>query len=315
MKTALVTGSGGFIGHHLLHYLRAKGYQVQGVDIKRAEFCHCLDETGEVFDLRKPTGRMPVGEVYHLAADMGGIGYITKERALITRNNALIDANVLISSVESAGKLFFASSACIYPQYRQLAPDALPLKEQDAFPADPEEGYGLEKLFMEKMCQYHTEEGKLETRIARFHNVYGPEGTWEGGAEKAPAAICRKVAMAPDGGFVEVWGDGKQTRSFMYIDDCVEGIYRIMQAGYSAPVNLGSTELITINALTELVIAISGKHLKIKNVPGPQGVRGRNSDNNELIRRLNWEPSIPLKVGMQKTYEWVLTQVNKRKAA
>jgi nucleoside-diphosphate-sugar epimerase len=251
-----------------------------------------------------------VDQVYHLAADMGGIGYITASHAGITLNNTLINAHMTKAAVKNKVRRFlFSSSACIYPQYLQNDPDVTPLREESAFPADPEEGYGLEKLFMEKICQYIHEDWKLETRVVRFHNVYGPLGTYDGGREKAPAAICRKLARAKDGDALEIWGDGKQTRSFMYIDDCVEGIYRLMQSDYASPINLGSDELVTIDELVDIISRIASKRVvKRHDLTRPQGVRGRNSDNSRLRQVLGWEPRTALAQGLVPTYEWIAAQ-------
>ncbi len=314
----LVTGAGGFIGHHLVKYLVEKGYWVRGVDIKHPEFEPSPAHEFELLDLRRFDNCLiatrGIDHVYHLAADMGGIGYITAKHAEIARNNSLININMLEASrINGVKRFFFSSSACVYPMYLQKSPDVRPLKEEDAWPAEPEEGYGLEKLYMEKMCQYYREDFGLETRIARFHNVYGPLGTYEGGREKAPAAICRKVALASDGAEVEVWGDGKQTRSFLYIDDCVEGIYRIMQSDYPHPLNLGSDEMITIDELVDLVAEIAGKKIRKRyDLTKPQGVRGRNSDNTRMREVLGWEPRVSLREGMEKTYRWIESELRKQ---
>lgn len=313
----LVTGAGGFIGHHLVKYLVDKGYWVRGVDIKLPEFKESHAHEFELLDLRRFENCLiatrAVEHVYHLAADMGGIGYISANHAEVARNNTFINLNMLEASrINGVQRFFFASSACVYPLYLQRRPEVRPLREEDAWPAEPEEGYGLEKLYMEKLCQYYREDFGLETRVARFHNVYGPLGTYEGGREKAPAAICRKVALAPDGGEVEIWGDGEQTRSFMYIDDCVEGIYRIMHADYPHPLNLGSEELVTINQLVDMVTEIAGKRIhKRYDLSKPQGVRGRNSDNTLLRQVLGWEPRTPLREGLVPTYQWIEEELRK----
>jgi GDP-D-mannose 3',5'-epimerase len=307
----LVTGAGGFIGHHLVKYLVAHGHVVRGVDIKAPEYQSTDAHDFVIADLRdyaeclKATKN--VDEVYHLAADMGGIGYITSSHAEIAINNTLINAHTLHAARENGVTRFlFSSSACVYPQHLQKSPDVVPLREEDAFPADPEEGYGLEKLYMEKLCQYFTEDWGFVTRVVRFHNVYGPLGTYDGGREKAPAAICRKVATLPDRSEIEIWGDGQQTRSFMYIDDCVEGIFRIMRSDYGAPLNLGTDELVSVDDLVDIVCEIAGKSLvKRHDTLRPQGVRGRNSDNSRLRSVLGWEPKTPLRRGLIPTYRWI----------
>ncbi|MBB4370451.1 nucleoside-diphosphate-sugar epimerase [Bradyrhizobium sp. cir1] len=307
----LVTGAGGFIGHHLVKYLVRRGYAVRGVDIKAPEYEATEADEFVIADLRKSSECMKatagIEEVYHLAADMGGIGYISASHAGIAINNTLINAHTLRAARENGVKRFlFSSSACVYPQYLQESPDVVPLREEDAFPAQPEEGYGLEKLYMEKLCQYFMDDWGFVTRVVRFHNVYGPLGTYDGGREKAPAAISRKVAALPDHSEIEIWGDGKQTRSFMYIDDCVEGIFRIMRSDYSAPLNLGTDELVSVDGLVDIICDIAGKTLVKRHDPSrPQGVRGRNSDNSRLRSVLGWEPSTPLRVGLIPTYRWI----------
>lgn len=321
MTRVLVTGAGGFIGHHLVKYLVKKGYWVRAVDIKAPEYESTAAHEFELLDLRKfdqgLIATRGVEQVYHLAADMGGIGYITAAHAEITRNNTMINVHTIEAARLNGVKRFlFSSSACIYPQYLQKDPDVKPLKEADAYPADAEEGYGWEKLFMEKMCQYFTEDFGLETRVVRFHNVYGPLGTYDGGKEKAPAAVCRKLARIDESGEVEVWGDGLQTRSFMYVDDCVEGIYRLMQSTCREPLNLGTDELITVNGLFDLVAKIAGKRIqKQHDLSKPQGVRGRNSDNTRLREVLGWEPSILLRDGLVPTYRWIEEQVRGSRSA
>jgi GDP-D-mannose 3', 5'-epimerase len=313
----LVTGAGGFIGHHLTKYLVARGYWVRGVDIKSPEYEVSAAHEFEIMDLRNAfhcaaaTG--DVEQVYHLAADMGGIGYITAQHAQIARNNTMMNVNMLEAArTNHIGRFLFSSSACVYPQYLQRSADVQPLREDDAWPADPEEGYGLEKLYMEKLCQYYTEDYRLETRVVRFHNVYGPLGSYDGGKEKAPAAICRKVALVEPGAEIEVWGDGKQTRSFMYISDCVEGLYRIMHSDCRIPLNLGTDVMVTIDELVQLVADVAGKEIRIRHDRSkPQGVRGRNSDNTLLREVLGWEPNVVLPEGLAPTYAWIVDQVAK----
>ena len=314
-ESILVTGAGGFIGHHLVKYLKSRGYWVRGVDVKYPEYETSSADEFDICDLRRRDNCLVstkgIDQVYNLAADMGGIGYITAYLADIARNNILINTHMLeASQINNVQRFFYSSSACIYPSYMQTSSDITPLKESDAYPADPEEGYGWEKLFAEKMCQYYTNDYGLETRIARFHNVYGPLGTYDGGKEKAPAAICRKLVKASDGEEIEVWGDGEQTRSFMYIDDCTEGIYRIMQSNISEPLNLGMDVMVSINELVDIITDISGKEvIKKHDLNKPQGVRGRNSDNSLLCTLLEWEPSISLKDGLQTTYSWIENQI------
>jgi nucleoside-diphosphate-sugar epimerase len=318
-QRALVAGAGGFIGHHLVRYLKAEGYWVRGVDLKAPEYEPTEADDFAIMDLRSPeeclAATAGVDEVYQLAADMGGIGYITEFHADIARNNVLINANMLAGAHRNdVHRYFFSSSACVYPMYRQTAPEVEPLRESDAYPADPEEGYGWEKLYAEKLCQYYADEGKVETRVARFHNIYGPLGTYDGGREKAPAAICRKVALAPNGGSIDVWGDGSQTRSFTYVDDCVEGIHRIARSEHREPLNLGSDTLISVDGLVDLVCKIAGKRLtKVHELGRPQGVRGRNSDNTVAMQVLGWTPSTTLEDGLTHTYRWIQSELESKR--
>lgn len=311
-RNVLVTGAGGFIGHHLVKRLKADGHWVRGVDIKEPEYELSSSDEFELLDLRKfdnclQATRGRIDQVYNLAADMGGIGYITASHADISRNNILINAHMLEASrLNGVSRFLFSSSACVYAQYKQRLPDVTALREEDAYPADPEPGYGWEKLFTEQLCRYYWQDYRFETRIVRFHNVYGPLGTYEGGKEKAPAAISRKVALAWDGGGIDIWGDGEQTRSFMYVDDCVEGLLRLMSSGYREPLNLGTDRLISINDLVDLITGIAGKRLtKHHDLSKPQGVRGRNSDNRRLRQTLGWEPSVSLEDGLAVTYRWI----------
>lgn len=314
----LVTGAGGFIGHHLVSRLKKDGYWVRGVDIKRPEYQASAADEFEVLDLREYDNCLratrAIDRVYNLAADMGGIGYITANHADISRNNILINAHMLEASRQNGVTRFlFSSSACVYAGYKQKDANVEPLKEEDAYPADPEPGYGWEKLYAEELCRYFRKDHKLETRIVRFHNVYGPLGTYEGGKEKAPAAISRKVALAADGSTIDIWGDGEQTRSFMHVDDCVEGLLRIMASEYHEPLNLGTDELVTINGLVDMISKIAGKKLKkVHDLSKPQGVRGRNSDNSRLRSVLGWEPKISLEQGLVPTYKWIASEVLKK---
>ena len=314
----LVTGAGGFIGHALVNRLKAEGCFVRGVDIKYPEYESSKADEFEILDLRRwdsclQATRGGIDQVYNLAADMGGIGYITAFHADIARHNILINAHMLEASrLNGVGRFLFSSSACVYGQSKQRCADVTPLREEDAYPAEPEPGYGWEKLFAEELCRYYQRDYRFETRIVRFHNVYGPLGVFEGGKEKAPAAISRKVALAADGDTIEVWGDGEQTRSFMYIDDCVEGLLRFMESDYDQPLNLGTDRLVTINQLVDIVAGIAAKRLvKRHDLSKPQGVRGRNSDNTRIKKVLGWEPSIPLEEGLDITYKWIESELRK----
>lgn len=312
----LVTGAGGFIGHHLVTFLKQRGYWVRGVDIKYPEFSTPDADEFEILDLRRWDNCLQatrnIDEVYGLAADMGGMGFISCHHAQILHNNALINFHTLDAArVNGVRRYFYTSSACVYPEYKQMDTQVVPLREEDAYPAMPQDAYGWEKLVMERMCIHYSKDYNLETRIVRFHNIFGPFGTWEGGREKAPAALSRKVAIAKHTGNheIEIWGDGEQTRSFCYIEDCLEGIYRLMRSDYCAPLNLGQDNLVTINQLTDIVADIAGIRITKKHVAGPQGVRGRNSDNSRLRQVLGWEPQISLQEGLARTYPWIEKQV------
>ncbi len=311
----LVTGAGGFIGHHLVTHLKQRGYWVRGVDVKYPEYTEIDADEFEIRDLRRwdecLLATRGVEQVYALAADMGGMGFISSNHATILRNNELINLHTVEAArIQGVSRYLFSSSACVYPDYLQTDAEVTPLKESDAYPASPQDAYGWEKLLTERLCLYYSAEFGLETRIVRFHNIYGPYGTYDGGREKAPAALCRKVAMAEPGGSIEVWGDGEQTRSFCYVDDCVEGIYRIMQSDYPEPLNLGTEEMVSINELARIIIELSGKeNVTLRHVDGPQGVRGRNSDNSRLREVLGWEPRTTLHEGLRETYRWIEKQL------
>ena len=313
---ALVTGAGGFIGGHLVKYLKGRGYEVRGADIKLPEYGETAADEFMQVDLRELDNCMNatagMDEVYHLAADMGGIGYITANLAGVSVNNTWIDSKMLEASRRNkVGRIFYSSSACAYPAYLQEGADVTPLKESDAYPAMPEEGYGWEKLYAEKLFEYYAKDHGMNVSVARFHNIYGPYGTYDGGKEKAPAAISRKIAKAKDGDTIEVWGDGEQTRSFMYVDDCVDGIYRLTQSDFSDPINLGTDRLVTVNELVDLIAAAAGKRIeKRHDTSQAQGVRGRNSDNSLLAKVLNWEPPTSLEDGLRATYKWIEERVS-----
>ena len=340
MKTALVLGAGGFIGSHLVKRLKSEGFWVRGVDLKYPEYDETAADDFQIYDLRDPRNveavmrleganghPLPVAyyrhpfseelqfdEVYQLAADMGGAGYIfTGENdANVMHNSATINLNVAYEAVKQKVKhIFYSSSACMYPEHNQLDPNNPNCKESSAYPANPDSEYGWEKLFSERLYLAFARNYGLEVRIARFHNIFGPYGTWKGGKEKAPAAMCRKVVEMLEGGEIEVWGDGQQTRSFLYIDECVEGVLRLMRSDFEGPVNIGSEEMVTINQLAQYAIDISGKNITIKNIDGPTGVRGRNSDNKLIQEKLGWSPNYPLYNGLTETFNWINKQVNK----
>jgi nucleoside-diphosphate-sugar epimerase len=314
-QRVLVTGAGGFIGHHLTRYLVERGYWVRGVDIKQPEYEPTRANEFLLADLTVADNCLQatrdIDEVYGLAANMGGIGFIETNKAVIVRDNTLINLNTIEAARRNGVKRYlYTSSACIYPGYLQNETEVTPLKETDAYPADAEDGYGWEKLYMERVCRHYSEDFGLDTRVVRFHNIFGPLGTYDGGREKSPAAICRKVALADEVDEIEVWGDGEQTRSYCYIDDCVEGLYRLMRSNHRDPLNLGQDRMISINELVDIVAKIAGKNIsKRYDLTKPQGVRGRNSDNTRLREVLNWEPAISLEEGLEQTYRWIASQV------
>jgi GDP-D-mannose 3', 5'-epimerase len=317
MKTAIVCGAGGFIGGHLVNRLKSEGYWVRGVDLKENEYGNMAADDFVIGDLRDQRVCAAlfdrhIDEVYQLAADMGGAGYIfTGEHdADVMHNSATINLNMVdLCKKNGVNKVFYSSSACMYPEYNQMDADNPKCSEDSAYPAAPDSEYGWEKLFSERLyLAYHRNYG-LNVRVARFHNIFGPQGTWTGGKEKAPAAMCRKVATTPDGGEIEIWGDGNQTRSFLYIDECVEAVRRLMESDFTGPVNIGSEEMVTINRLAEIAMEVADKKLSIKHITGPLGVRGRNSDNRLIKKELGWEPSQSLKSGMAKTFAWINEQV------
>ena len=317
MKKALVCGAGGFIGGHLVKRLKNEGYWVRGVDVKHHEYTESQADDFMKCDLRDPilvkkVIDQPFDEVYQLAADMGGAGFVFsgENDADIMHNSAMINLNVVEASVKAkVKKIFYSSSACMYPERNQMDPDNPNCKEDSAYPAEPDSEYGWEKLFSERFYLAANRNYGIDIRIARFHNIFGPEGSWNDGREKAPAAMCRKVAETPDGGEIEMWGDGTQTRSFLYIDECLEGVRRLMESDFMEPVNIGSDEMVSINKLAEMTMNIAGKRQSIKHIPGPLGVRGRNSDNNLIQEKLGWKPNWPLRKGMEITYKWIAEQV------
>ncbi len=308
----LVTGAGGFIGHHLVSFLKACGFWVRGADLKHPEFSPTQADEFELVDLRIPEHCMRatrrIDAVFALAADMGGMGFISANHARILHNNSLININTLEAArANGVQRYLYTSSACVYPEYRQLSTDVTPLKEADAYPADPQDAYGWEKLITERLCTHYCQDYGMETRIVRFHNIFGPQGTWQGGREKAPAALCRKIAASklsviPE---VDIWGDGEQTRSFCYIDDCIVGLYKLMNSDFRDPLNLGQDRMVSINQLADMIAEIAGVRIRKIHIPGPQGVRGRNSDNTLLKQVLGWSPEISLEEGLSHTYAWI----------
>ncbi|ALG67295.1 NAD-dependent epimerase/dehydratase family protein [Beggiatoa leptomitoformis] len=316
-KTALVCGAGGFIGSHLVNRLKREGFWVRGVDLKFPQFAPTQADDFLVADLRDPANCRAVvdrcfDEVYQLAADMGGAGFVfTGENdADIMHNSALINLNMLdVCYKRNIKRIFYSSSACIYPEYNQLNPDDPKTSEESAYPAAPDSEYGWEKLFSERLYLTYQRNHGLTVRVARYHNIFGPEGSWRDGREKAPAALCRKIAEVADGGTIDVWGDGKQTRSFLYVDECLEGTLRLMRSDWTGPVNIGSEEMVSINQLAQIIMEIAGKQVNLNHIPGPLGVRGRNSDNHLIMQKLGWKPTEPLKDGLAKTYPWIKAQV------
>jgi nucleoside-diphosphate-sugar epimerase len=317
MKSALVCGAGGFIGSHIVKRLKKEGFWVRGVDVKYPQFSETEADDFLIGDLRDPYVCRPAvdrrfDEVYQLAADMGGAGYVFvgENDADIMHNSAMINLNMLEACQKrNVKRIFYSSSACIYPEYNQMDPDNPKTSEDSAYPAQPDSEYGWEKLFSERLYLTFQRNYGMEVRIARYHNIFGPEGAWNDGREKAPAAICRKIAEAEDEGAIAMWGDGKQTRSFLYIDECLEGSTRLMRSDWTGPVNIGSEEMVTLNDLAEKIMTIAGKKLSINHIPGPLGVRGRNSDNQLIYKKLGWKPSQPLVEGLKKTYQWIEQQV------
>lgn len=319
-KTAIVCGAGGFIGGHLVNRLKSEGYWIRGIDLKQNEYGNNNADEFIIGDLRDPRVcealfDREIDEVYQLAADMGGAGYIFTgdHDAVVMHNSALCNLNMVESSKNhGVKKIFYSSSACMYPEYNQLDPDNPKCSEASAYPAAPDSEYGWEKLFSERLYFSYYRNYGLEVRVARFHNIFGPQGTWDGGKEKAPAALCRKIALANDGGTIDIWGDGHQTRSFLYIDECIEGIRRLMNSDFIGPVNLGSEEMVSINQFVDMISKIAGKQINKHHIEGPTGVRGRNSDNALIQEKLEWKPSQPLEVGLEKTYHWIKQQIENK---
>lgn len=317
MANALVLGAGGFIGSHMVKRLKKEGFWVRGVDLKMPEFTETLADDFCIADLRdfqncKYVLDTKFDEIYQFAADMGGAGFVfTGENdAEIMHNSAMINLNILEACrIRNLKKIFYSSSACMYPEHNQKDPENPNCEESSAYPANPDSEYGWEKLFSERLYLTYKKNHKFDVKIARYHNIFGPEGTWFGGREKAPAAICRKIAKASSGNEIEIWGNGKQTRSFLYIDECIEGTIRLMRSNFEGPVNIGSSEMVTINRLVECVAEISGKNIKKKYIEGPIGVNGRNSDNRLIEKKLGWSPSQPLKSGLATTYDWINKQI------
>jgi nucleoside-diphosphate-sugar epimerase len=316
-KNAIVCGAGGFIGGHLVNRLKSEGYWVRGVDLVVNEFGNGNADDFVIGDLRdhrvcESLFDRPIDEVYQLAADMGGAGYIFTgdHDAIVMHNSALCNLNMVEACKNNkVGKVFYSSSACMYPEYNQMDPDNPKCSEDSAYPAAPDSEYGWEKLFSERLYLSYNRNYGLDVRVARFHNIFGPLGTWTGGREKAPAALCRKVAMAEDGGTIEIWGDGKQTRSFLYIDECIEAVRRLMESDFKGPVNIGSEEMVSINDFVDMIADVSGKTIHKHHIEGPEGVRGRNSDNDLYEQKIGWKPNQALRIGISATYKWITKQI------